>query len=341
MTYLVRADDFVEQGGTHIPWVMEPFAVSGSVVMLYGHQGIGKSRILWQLGHALATGGDWLGFRITKPGTVAYLNLDMSREEARKMMRDAKACGLTAPNMYTTPTMEDINVLLKKDAQKVADWLMEVDAYHVIVDTGKRAYRRNAESDLNEEISNVVKFFQMCVPEGMGLFSHHNRKRSGRQSEEEFEKDDDSFSGGVQWEASVTSSLKLTKRSGQLRLYFKKCRLDNPLMESLSLVQDPKTGFFQPVHDYRFDLRTWPAMVPPEQRFEPATEIEVFREISERRGDISIDAVKKHFQRTKEQVRYDWHRRLTEEQAALNGARDKGQTLEKLVPNLSGEDTTG
>jgi hypothetical protein len=305
----IRARELLRRNKGEIQWVMKPFAVKGSVLMLYGRQGLGKSRLLWQLSYALATGTDWLGFQVQRPGKVAYVSLDMPEGEAEKMLIDAEQCGLGHDDIYF-PASQELNLLKRHELEGFAEGLMEADATHIVLDTGERSFTPVRGANINDEVRAVIKAYQTCVPQGMAAYSHHNRKRPGRQTEEDFETDADSFTGAVQWEGSATSSIKLTQRNRQLRLYFMKNRLAKPNMISLLLSQDEESGFFRAHHDYQSALIRWPTLVPEQERFIPKQAIEVFRDVAAR-YEVKTDTVKAQFHRMrKNKIHFDWYDEL-------------------------------
>src|SRR5690606_535980 len=78
---LVSADAFLTNRKEVPPWILRPFLVNGSTMMLYGRQGIGKSSLALQLAYSLTSGEPWMGFPVARSGPVIYLQLDMSVEE--------------------------------------------------------------------------------------------------------------------------------------------------------------------------------------------------------------------------------------------------------------------
>lgn len=307
-------------------WVLEPFGVAGSVCMLYGRQGVGKSRLMLQLGHALATGGDWLGFPTYAPGRVAYVNLDMGEKEFEKMWADATLEGIVTDDMAGTAKQLDINLLKPADRNALLESVETIKARHVLLDTGPRCYRPVKGADIGDEIRNLIRAFQQLTPEGLSVFTQHDRKPGVYQKMDEFEADDNAYSGPAAWETAVTSSWRLTERAeNKVKFWVKKHRLGLPPIRTLMLNRDLQTGFFQIEHDYQFDLKTWPKLVPNGAKFQPASRMDVFRDVAQRHG-VSVDTVRKYHARTRDQVSYLWD------------VWDMGHSPIRHVPDLNGDE---
>lgn len=275
--------------------------------MLYGRQGAGKSTLLLQLAHALATGGEWLGFPVHTGGRVAYVNLDMPTAEFDALLvRGHASSVLGGGNLLVTNEQADLNIFNAAERAVLAGALQAASVRHLIVDTAPRAFLAADGGDVNSAIRRGIILLQALVPEGLLAFSQHDRKRGAWQKAEDFEADEDAFSGPAAWEATVTASFRLTAREGRPKLWVRKCRLSDPRFVWLDLERDTN-GFFRARRNYAFLLRIWPQSVPLAERFEPTSLREVLEDVAKRTG-ATVEAVKQHYYRHKKEgaVPYRW-----------------------------------
>ena len=95
----ITLKDYYAKAQKQKEWILEPFGVAGSLIMIYGRQGLGKSTLAWQMAHSLTTGEPFLGFTPQKTGPVIYLQLDMPDGEfALLQERTARGgCSLENP----------------------------------------------------------------------------------------------------------------------------------------------------------------------------------------------------------------------------------------------------
>ena len=288
-------------------WIMEPFCVPGSSLMLYGRQGSGKSTLAYQMAHALATGHPWLNFPVWRTGPVVYLQFDMPRYEWTMLLHRAQPDYPVVPTLYlnhrdTDNDLSRVNILAIKEYREVADVLATVQPHALIVDTISEGFApmRALQHDINEEAREVIRLWHTLVPEGVFVFLKHERKGAvwkANASEDAEEDDLDAFSGPAGWETKVTTSLRLTNRNGQARLRVQKCRLADPGFRSMALGRD-SAGFFTAPLGHEQLLATWPRLLPPAARFTPQTVADVLRDVAERSGE-PFETVKKAYQRAR------------------------------------------
>lgn len=295
-------------------WIVEPFCVPGSSLMLYGRQGSGKSTLAYQLAFALATGSPWLNFPVWQAGPTVYLQFDMPRYEWNMLLHRAQVSYPVVESLHfnhrsTDDDLSRVNVLQGKEYRELADVLSEVRPAAIVVDTISEGFApsRALQQDINEEAREVIRLWHTLVPEGVFVFLKHERKGSVWKAKQDDEEDDDidAFSGPAGWETKVTTSLRLTNKNGRARLWVQKCRLADPGFRQLELGRDAQ-GFFTAPLGHEQMLATWPRMVPAAQRFAPQAVADVLRDVAERTGE-PFDTVKQAYYRAKRMGKiYPW-----------------------------------
>jgi hypothetical protein len=303
---LVPVGEFLRSAAAPTKWVIEPFLVEGSAMMLYGRQGVGKSTLAWQLAHSLSTGVPWLGYPVFRTGRTLYLNLDMPAEEFQMLMKRARREGISGDDVFV-PIGEspDFNAFQRNDRDQLTHLVEEQQIANIIVDTVADAFHPGTISDVNAEARAVIAFLRSLVPHGALVYLLHERKQSPYKKAEEAENDPDAFSGATAWEGKATSSLRLTQRSSTARLHAKKCRIALPGFDVLQLARTDN-GLFEAAHSHQQMLRFWPRYVPPHERFTPRTKADIFDDIAERTGEPFETVKQTYYRGRKAGTYYPW-----------------------------------
>jgi RecA-family ATPase len=310
---LVGALDFFNAPLNDEDWIVEPFLMKGSSLLLYGRQGSGKSTLAWQLAHSLSTGAHWLGFNIQRTGPVVYLNLDMPRREFRRLMHRAHDGGIPINANLIVPEgdNEGFDILSKTDRANLERQITELKPIAIVIDTVSDSYQPKGASDINMEVRSVINSFRNLVPAGVVVMLLHERKQSPYKKNEDKEDDADAFSGPTAWEAKVSTSIRLTNFYDTPKLWERKFRLDKAPFKTLALHRTPN-GLFVPESLHTQLLQSWPACVPEGERFTPTRLKDVFADVAKRSNEAE-DTVRKAFYRAKGQgVEYAWAEALGE-----------------------------
>jgi RecA-family ATPase len=96
---IVPASDFAGKPVPERKWIVDGLIPARNVTLLSGDGGVGKSLLALQLGAAMATGTDWIGFK-PEPGRVLYLSAEDDEDELhRRVTGIAETCGLRLPQL--------------------------------------------------------------------------------------------------------------------------------------------------------------------------------------------------------------------------------------------------
>lgn len=234
---------FYEAHTGTLPWLIDPFAVEGSTIFLYGRQGIGKSSLAWQLAFALTTGTPWLGHITHRAGRVLYLSLDMPELEFGRLMERAALAGMPPSDSILMPSQPTEAFDILTDGNTFLEAAKQAELLGLIVDTAADAFTPGRLHDINAEVRVVIRRFRQAVPHGLLVLLSHDRKKPAMQSAEQNAYDTDAFLGPTAWEAKTTTSLRLTRTQNGVRLHINKCRLDKPPYTHLDLAVSDH-GFF-------------------------------------------------------------------------------------------------
>lgn len=96
---IVPASDFAGKPVPEREWIVDGLIPAGNVTLLSGDGGVGKSLLALQLGVAMVTGTDWIGFN-PEQGRVLYLSAEDDEDELhRRVFGIAETCGLRLPQL--------------------------------------------------------------------------------------------------------------------------------------------------------------------------------------------------------------------------------------------------
>lgn len=82
------AADWLQTPPTPREWLVRDMVPMGTVTLLTGHGGTGKSLLALQLAVAAATGDDWIGKRIEQPGAVVFFSAEDSVNDLKLRLTD-------------------------------------------------------------------------------------------------------------------------------------------------------------------------------------------------------------------------------------------------------------
>ena len=249
-------------------WLLHPFLATGSLMMIYGRQGIGKSTLLAQLAHSFQTGEPWMGFTPSRIGPTLMLQLDMPKGDLSKFMIRAVKNGLDMNGMTICGSPEGFNIRLKADMQALREECERIEPVAVFCDTINDAYGRDVNG--NEEVRHILHTFERNTGDATFIYSNHSRKKSlyvqTMETKQGTTMDDaDAFSGFGAFEQVPASSVELKEHGGRYTLVLQKHRLDNPGFKELDLTKNDY-GFFRPTSPHAPILLQWPHSLPERDR---------------------------------------------------------------------------
>jgi len=144
-------------------------------MIIYGQPGTYKSFATLQLCYALSLGVDFLGYTVTRPQRVLYLQAEIVPWMAQERMQKMKDFYGESPNFMYGYT-RDFSLRTTEDWESLTDTVLEADADFVFIDPMSQVF---AGSELDDEKTRL--FFQdldvMSTKTGCGVgLVHHARK---------------------------------------------------------------------------------------------------------------------------------------------------------------------
>lgn len=128
----------VRRGDTIPDWelnfIWNPYIPAGTITMLYGDSGVGKSMVCCKIAADVSNGVQMPGGSFEKPGKVLYISSEMSNSDVARLVI---ASGGTAKNvyLYSAVTEDPICDLLGTDFDKLQQIVNKIKPNLIIVDT--------------------------------------------------------------------------------------------------------------------------------------------------------------------------------------------------------------
>jgi RecA-family ATPase len=198
-------------------WMVEGCFLKGTVALVAGDGGIGKSLLMQQLATSAVLGRPWLGMSV-QPGRALYLGCEDDGDELhRRQWAINRSLGVDMPDVLDAgldliPRVGCDNVLIRlarPEWKMVRTGLMDklvvrcrrTGVQYVIVDTATQTFAGN-QNDENQVVAYVSEFRRLAVAlQGVVIFTKHP-SMSGRAL-------GTGESGNVAWSNSVRARLYL------------------------------------------------------------------------------------------------------------------------------------
>lgn len=177
---IIETDDF------HVEWDMDGLLVQNSLFAFGGDSGIGKTQAMIRLGIALATGGEFLGYRAKcNPKKIVVFSLEMGGNGIKQMLTTMagdlsdKEKKLVRENFIFLPYATRLSLNEKRDQLEYWRALQEYKPDGIIIDSWSQA----TTGGLNEDTTaRDAMAFVMLIRSYFNCFVgiiHHAKKRQG------------------------------------------------------------------------------------------------------------------------------------------------------------------
>ena len=244
-------------------WIVSNLLAVGTEIHLFGEEGGGKSRLMWQLAHSIATGVPFLdAFPVVKQGVVLFLECDMDRPEIDLMLEDADKAGLLSSDIVVPEPRVSINILHNKHD---LEWLMYMDEmYSPLVTICDTVNEAGISENTNAETTDFLNNYRRVFPASGNILMNHERKAGTNLQGKVIPSNKNSYLGGA-WTRKTRTSMQLISHKGKFpvtgSLRLTKTRAV-PICTSVDIVQDPVHGFWKSVMTPKLALATFPYCIP-------------------------------------------------------------------------------
>jgi len=207
-------DEFMHQK-FEVDWVVDNLVHKKGIVMLAGPPGVGKSTLALRIMQRMATGENFLRWKVEQPRKIIFFSMEMPREELGSFLQTMKMedNDLMRENFLIIP----IGMPLKLSNIKVKEAILKKMEEHepdgVIFDSFGTAMSDDMTSDKN--VLELFSFIRTYINGQYGAFAwfiHHPRKAQvGNKKPNTL----DDLYGNQYIGAQITSGLLLWKGAGQ------------------------------------------------------------------------------------------------------------------------------
>lgn len=309
----LRTIEFTEED-----WLIKDMLVAGSYMVVYGKEGAGKSRLMYQLAHCFQTGKPWFGLQIPQTGPVLYLEMDMGPKESGILLRDAYEVGFTEDSNIIFPKIRGMLDVFKKPGKEALEILRDrFEPIIVMVDTITDVYESLGKGEnVNDEIKRVISPFRSIFEDSGNIFMLHERRLSQYLQAKEY-KDKDAMLGGGETARKASSVIQIEKPNERIRdIIIHKSRQKKPFEKLRVFTSEEERGFchvdLKAVDNSRQALALWPHIkgLDPEEVAETTSIRAVCRSIEKFSGGmLKEDTIRKSYTRAKKNgVTFLWER---------------------------------
>lgn len=180
----IRVKDFVRLEGLKREYIIPNMLPQVGRIALCGVAKHGKSFLALQLAMSVSQGRPFLGFAVTHPGPVLYLQFDTPAELWQERVASLEAAGmLVDPDdghglyvIHPSTQPRSVNILSGHDARAIYDMIMSTLPVLVVVDV-LRSVHRLSENE-SEHMQQVVGHLTTVCANRAMLLVHHTGKPS-------------------------------------------------------------------------------------------------------------------------------------------------------------------
>jgi hypothetical protein len=164
--------------------LMSPWLPSGGLTQVYAFRGVGKTHFALNVGYAVATGGEYLGWECPHSKRVLYIDGEMPAADMQERLRTITGEESMTPDNFKliTPDIQHMvtpNLATEEGQGYLESYTSEADL--IIVDNISTLCRTGKEND-SDQWTPVQRWALRMRSEGRSvLFVHHAGKNGGQR----------------------------------------------------------------------------------------------------------------------------------------------------------------
>ena len=163
--------------------LMSPWLPSGGLTQLYAYRGVGKTFFALNVGYAVATGGEYLGWKCPTPKRVLYIDGEMPAADMQDRLRMIRGDEIMTSENFKiiTPDFQVMvtpNLATEEGQQNLESYTSEADL--IIVDNISTLCRTRKEND-SDQWTQVQLWLLKMRSEGRSVLLVHHAGKNGNQ----------------------------------------------------------------------------------------------------------------------------------------------------------------
>ena len=163
--------------------IMSPWLPSSGLTQVYAYRGVGKTFFALNVAYAVATGGDFLGWKCPTPKRVLYIDGEMPASDMQARLKLIKGEDQIISHNFKliTPDLQDIitpNLANYESQQEIESYTCEADL--IVVDNISTLCRTGKEND-SDNWTPVQQWALKMRSEGRSVLFIHHANKSGTQ----------------------------------------------------------------------------------------------------------------------------------------------------------------
>jgi len=148
-----------------IPELVNNWVRVGDISLLVGFGGVGKSTIALNLALSLASGIDFIGYKVSNAERVAYLDLEMGQYEFRSRLNLLlEQCPEIARDNFYWACLSNFNIKDRRNETRLKDALAKIKPKLLIIDNHASFHAGDPNRE-GEMMTNVVNPFREIMSE--------------------------------------------------------------------------------------------------------------------------------------------------------------------------------
>ncbi len=166
-------------------FILSPILSQQSLSMIHAYRGIGKTFVVLELAHAVASGGSFLGWSAPKPRGVLFADGEMPLHALKERMANiifASEKEAIAPLVFATPDLQELGMpdLATSEGQEQLEEFITPETELIIIDNLSCLMRSGRENE-QEFWSPVQEWALKLRAKGKSIIFVHHSGKAGTQ----------------------------------------------------------------------------------------------------------------------------------------------------------------
>lgn len=221
-------------------WLINNLIEDGDQVLLIAAPKVGKTLMASRIASAVASGSEFLEWKIPRAVRVLYINLEVRRRNfAERLSKQSVDFDKTklGTNLFVACVQHSMNILDPELSSEIEEFILENGIELIVWDVLARLH--DADEQSNNEMRKVMHAFRKASAFKAHIIVHHTRKPPTAAYAGANPIGAESIRGASAIHGEVDLAMILSQCNGDFKLFFSARNVQTP--DVLSLSRDPDT----------------------------------------------------------------------------------------------------